>query len=81
MKTGIITLSQCIGIRTLFTASTDGMQVEKNKWENNNLAEINVMLVVISTSLIIHILCLKWFDNCAKYEMTEMIGTLERYKP
>ena len=55
--------------RTLLTVTIDGTNDDII-----NFAGIDLMLVIIIISLVIHILSLKWFDNCAKYE------NLIRYK-
>ena len=53
---------------------------KKIKKETTDLTGTDIMSIIIIISLIIHILSFKkWFDNCAKYEIsTDKIQDLEK---
>lgn len=52
-------------VRTLFSAATDDLQMEKLNEVINSLAGTDVTLILI-ISLVNHMLSLiKWFENCA----------------
>ena len=52
-------------VRTLFSAATDDLQMEKLNEVINSLAGTDVILILI-ISLVNHMLSLiKWFENCA----------------
>lgn len=55
------------GAGTLYSATIDGLKMEKKGI--NALAKIEIMLIVITINYVFHILSLKsLFNNCGKYE-------------
>lgn len=57
------------GIRTLHGATTDDLKMEKINEGIASLAGIDIILIIIIISLVIHIISFKkGFDKCARYE-------------
>lgn len=46
------------GVRTLYSVTLDGLEIEGENEKINNLTEIDIILVILSISLVIHILFL-----------------------
>lgn len=56
LRIGRITMQ---GLRTLFTATVGGLQMEKINEGINNLPGIDIILIIIIVSLVIHNVSLK----------------------
>jgi uncharacterized membrane protein len=63
----------------LNSATLDGLKIEAENEKINDLIEVDIILIIITISLIIYILSFiaivvfcakygKWFDSCAKYD-------------
>lgn len=57
------------GVRTLYSATLDGLKIEAENEKMNDVTEVSIIPVIITISLVIHILSLiAIVVFCARYE-------------
>lgn len=66
------------GVRTMYSATLDGLKTEAENKKINNLTHIDIILIIITISLVIHILNLIARVNLFVSSMKSGLTRLER---